>query len=104
MAPALTSTTCGGTVKPKRVSVTSYVPGASPLNVNWPVPSVTATCAVPAASCASTVTPGSTPPVVSVTVPEIAPSWAMAMPGTHRTAAKISGSAKPTVRDVQVLE
>ena len=66
VAPPRTSTTCAGAVKPERVNVTAYVPGASPLNVNWPVPSVTVTCALPAASCASTVTPGRMPPVVSV--------------------------------------
>ena len=104
VAPALTSTTCVGTVKPKRVNVTSYVPGTSPLNMNWPVPSVTVACVLPAASCASAVTPGRTPPVVSVTAPEIVPSWALATPGTHTTAANRSPSAKPADLDVKFFE
>ena len=94
VAPPRTSTTCAGAVKPERVNVTSYVPGTSPLNVNWPVPSVTATCALPAASCASTVTPGRMPPVVSVTVPAIVASWALATPGANTPTANTSTSAR----------
>ena len=93
MAPALASTTCAGTVKPERVNSTSYVPGASPLNVNWPVPSVTVPCAVPAASRASTATPGRMPPVASVTVPAIVASWALATPGANTPTAHTSTSA-----------
>ena len=98
MAPPRTSTTCAGAVKPERVNVTAYVPGASPLNVNWPVPSVTVTCALPAASCASTVTPGRMPPVASVTVPEIMLSWARATPGRNTPAASTRTSVKPACR------
>ena len=94
VAPALTSTTCAGAVKPERVNVTPYVPGARPLNVNWPVPSVTVTRPLPAASRASTVTPGRMLPVASVTVPEIVASWALATPGAYTTAAKTSTSER----------
>ena len=93
VAPALASTTCAGTVKPERVNITSYVPGASPLNVNWPVPSVTVPCAVPAASRASTATPGRLPPVASVTVPAIVASWELATPGANTPTANTSTSA-----------
>ena len=98
VALALTSTTCAGAVKPKRVNVTSYIPGARPLNVNWPGPSVTVTCPLPAASRASTVTPGihrNLLPVASVTVPEIVASWALATPGAYIDGAKTSTSGKP---------
>ena len=46
--------------------------------VNAPMPSVTATAAGPSASAAraSTVTPGSTKPVVSATTPVMSPLWA----------------------------
>ena len=65
-------------MKPGSANVTAYVPDASAI-VNVPAPSVTAVAAgSPAASRASAVTPGSTRPVVSVTVPETAASWAAA--------------------------
>ena len=51
--------------------------------MNVPAPSVTVFRGEPpVASRTSTVTPGSTSPVVSVTVPERAASWAMEVAGT----------------------
>ena len=57
--------------KPGRVNVTEYSPGRRLVMVNRPPPSVTAvrTCSISAGLRASTVTPGSTPPVSSVTRP-----------------------------------
>ena len=56
----------------------------------WPEPSVTAvrTCSMRAGLRTSTVTPGSTPPVSSVTVPPI--PWALAAAGSS------SPSSSPT--------
>ncbi len=90
-APAPTATPARTAVpKSGNVNVTSYVPGASPLNVNRPVWSVRVTCPPPAASRASTVTPGRTRPVLSLTVPEIAVSWALAMPDAKTVAVTTS--------------
>ena len=72
---------------PGRVIVTVYVPAVRPMMVYRPVPSVTAT-RLPSISnglAASTVTPGSTPPVLSVTSPVIC-VWAKAAAGTKTTA------------------
>ena len=59
--------------KPGSVNVTSYSPGGSPVIANAPTPSVTAVSVGPPASVlrASTVTPGNTRSVVSVTAPSM---------------------------------
>ena len=90
MAPALTCTADSTAVmKPGSVNVTSYVPGGSVARVNMPAPSVTAVRAgSPVAWRAATVTPGRMRPVASVTVPEMAASWAWAMLGASITKAK----------------
>ncbi len=59
-------------VKPGKVNVSEYVPGGSSVTRNWPVLSVVAlrTFSMSAGLAASTVTPGSTAPEASCTVPE----------------------------------
>ena len=82
MAPASTSTSRATVPKPGSVKVTSYNPGASMPSTNRPVPSVNAVLTSPLAWLrASTVTPGSTRPVASMTVPSMAASWAPAILG-----------------------
>ena len=74
VAPAPSATPRRTSVwKPVSVNVTSYVPGGSEMNANAPAPSVTAASIGPPASVlrASTVTPGSTRPVASVTMPSM---------------------------------
>ena len=68
-------------LNPERVKVTEYTPDCSAIIKNWPALSVTAvrTSSMSTGLRAWTVTPGSTPPVVSVTAPPIA--WADAVPG-----------------------
>ena len=58
-------------VNPGRVKVTVYSPGRRSMTLNWPSLSVKTVRDPPisAALAASTVTPGSTPPVVSDTCP-----------------------------------
>ena len=67
------------------VNVTVYVPGRSASIVYRPAPSVTVarTPSINAGLAASTVTPGSTPPVSSDTLPAMAPVWASAATGSN---------------------
>src|SRR3954452_13444451 len=68
-------------VKPESLAVTSYAPGASDGNRKYPPASLTALATPPCERfLASTVTPGSTAPVLSFTVPSIEArcSWAAA--------------------------
>ena len=82
MTPARTAV-----VNPGRTNVTSYDPGGSASNTNRPVPSVKTVATSPLAwSRASTVTPGRTPPVVSVTAPLMEASWPCASAGARATA------------------
>ena len=56
----------------------------------WPLPSVTAvrTFSMSAGLAASTVTPGSTPPEASRTVP-VSDAWAKAVAGSNKTATSV---------------
>src|SRR2546427_3362143 len=87
--PAVSSTPSRLTVlKPPSVNVTVYVPGRNSTIWYRPCPSVTAlrTFSIRAGLAASTVTPGSTAPVVSLTSPAIAPVEAVcARAGQGRT-------------------
>ena len=78
--------------KPGMVKVTVYSPGRRSMMVNRPWPSVTTVraCSMSAGLDASTVTPGSTPPVVSVTRP--------AMPTFCAEAADAASSRPAAVR------
>ena len=77
--PALRLTPSRSTVeKPERVNVTVYSPETRPVIRYCPDPSGNAvrTCSIRAGLRASTATPGSTPPVSSVTVPPMACAFA----------------------------
>src|SRR5882724_11264560 len=81
--------------KPLNVNVTLYVPGTNSTILYSPVASVTAlrTFSINAGLLASTVTPGSTAPVASLTVPEIAPvPCADANDGRHRNQANATAN------------
>ena len=98
-APAPSATPRRASVwKPGSVKVTSYTPGGSPVSANAPAPSVTAASIGPPASVlrASTVTPGSTRPVASVTVPSMPASCAWTGPG----AANPTSSVRSIVLDI----
>ena len=73
-------------LKPGSVNVSAYVPGRRSTMRYWPVPSVTAvrTFSMSAGLAASTVTPGSTPPDASRTVP-VREAWANTDAGSSRT-------------------
>ena len=70
-------------VKPVSRAVTSYLPGRRPTNRYAPVASLTAVAATApvARLLASTVTPGSTAPDVSFTMPTIEPVCSCASAG-----------------------
>ena len=70
-------------LNPGSVNVTVYVPGRSASISYRPAPSVTVvrTPSMSAGLVVSTVTPGSTPPVSSVTSPAMLPVWARAAAG-----------------------
>ena len=90
-APALISTPVRTTSRnPGSVNVTSYAPGSSAVSANVPASSVEAVRSGPAAAAdrTSTVTAGSTRPVVSVTVPDKTTSCAAAIPGAAITSSK----------------
>ena len=72
-------------LNPGSVNVTVYAPGRRASIVYRPAPSVTVarTPWISAGLLASTVTPGSTPPVSSVTLPAMAPVWASAATGSN---------------------
>jgi hypothetical protein len=82
------------TLKPVRLNVTLYVPGRRSTILYWPLVSVVTerTFSMSEGLAASTVTPGSTAPDVSLTTPARDP-WAAAKPGkiTTRAAAMASG-------------
>ena len=72
-------------LKPGSVKVTTYVPGGSAAIANRPALSVKTVRSGPLSVVprTSTVTPGRTKPVVSVTVPDSTPSWARAAAGAR---------------------
>src|SRR5688572_19364232 len=82
MTPAPATSTPGrATVaKPGSVNVTEYVPGRRSMIWYWPLPSVTTdrVRSISAGLEASTVTPGSTAPDVSLTTPATDCAWASA--------------------------
>ena len=75
-------------LNPGSVNVSEYVPGLRSTMRYWPVPSVTTerTFSISAGLAASTVTPGSTAPDASRTVPVRVP-WANAEVGSNMNAA-----------------
>ena len=77
-------------LKPVNVNVSEYVPGFRPVMRYWPALSVTAvrTFSMRAGLDASTVTPGSTPPDSSLTVPVRVPC-ADAKDGSRTAAIRI---------------
>ena len=78
--------------KPWSAAVTVYDPGARAGNRYWPFASVTVLLTPTSAGLrASTVTPGRTPPALSLTVPSIDPpcSWAAAGAASASMAATI---------------
>jgi hypothetical protein len=87
-------------LKPGSVKVTAYTPGRKSMMRYCPSPSlvVTRTFSIRTGLVASTVTPGSTPPVASLTTPAIA-LWAQAggadMPRTSAAAAMIFFASMP---------
>ena len=80
-------------VKPSSSASSRYNPGGRFRNRNLPRPSVT-NVSVRSALVSVTVTPGSTPPCSSTTVPAIVPlcTWAVADPATARHSASVKNS------------
>src|SRR5262249_39215188 len=93
--PAVSSTASRRTtLNPDNEKLTAYVPGRRSTTLYWPSLSVTTvrTFSMSAGLAASTVTPGSTAPVVSRTTPAIAPvvaDCARAIPGLSTIAQRI---------------
>jgi hypothetical protein len=82
-------------LKPGSEKVTEYVPGRRSTIRNWPEPSVTAerTFSIMTGLAISTVTPGSTPPDVSLATPVMA-AWAKTVEGTSTNAERTSRAAE----------
>ena len=85
-------------LNPGNVNVTVYVPGRSASIVYRPAPSVTVerTPSINAGLAASTVTPGSTPPVSSATLPAMAPVWARTVAGNKSMPTSTARCARAT--------
>ncbi len=91
-------------LKPDSVNVTVYVPGRKSTMRYWPESSVTAvrTFSMSAGLEASTVTPGSTPPDESRTVPAREP-WARTLAGVSRTSRKVRRLSAVCIQNVLLL-
>ena len=88
--------------KPCSSNLTMYAPGGSRSNRYAPVVSVTCVCGAanqPVAAESVTVTPGSTAPLVSVTMPVIEPVWTCAC----AVAAASTQSMQSTTRKTNLM-
>src|SRR5687767_1843420 len=95
VAPTDTLTRRAAGLKPVSVNVTSYVSAVTFAKTYWPSVSDTVSRVKPVLTdFAVTVTPGTTPPDVSATVPEIRPVSIWAHAGAYAAASATSATAK----------